>query len=208
MAAGLPNHQAIRQVKTTSGNSPATNGQYGEAAGQTFIDGIPTMLNASGFVATWDGTTITNGILGISPGAAHNLATNAKGAPTQPFGSVQGGAAFVYGSVPNQPAAVNIAPGTPLADGRLVIELALPDVWYEGQIDNSSTGTASTAVTLIKGIFGLTVDATGHWYVDLYKNAAATAVLVVKQLDPRDPLGTSFGRVWFTFLPTSSQLYT
>lgn len=205
MALGLTNHQAIRQVKTTSGNAPLTTGQYGEAASQTFIDGTPVELNGSGFIAAWDGTTITNGILGICPGVANNLSSNAKGAPVQPFGSVGLGAGLTFGSVPNQPSAVNIAMGSPLVDGRQVVELAVPDTWFEAQIDNSSTGTAVTAVTLVGGQYGMTKDTTGHWCVDLNKTGGS-AVLVIKELNPIDALGTSFGRVWFTFLYSSSQL--
>lgn len=204
MAAGLTNHQAIRQVKTTSGNSPLTNGQYGEKAGQTFIDGTPVMLS-TGYVQAWDGITTAFGILGICPGIANNLSANAKGAPTQPFGQVQGGAGLVFGSVPNQPSAQNVPFGAPLVDGRQVVELAVPDTWFEGQIDNASTGTAVTAVTLVGTQYGLTIDTTGHWFVDLNKTAGS-AVLVVKQLNPVDPLGQPFGRVWFTFLPGASQL--
>lgn len=204
MAAGLTNHQAIRQVKTTSGNAPLANGQYGEKAAQTFIDGTPVMLNA-GFIQAWDGTTITGGILGICPGLGNNLASNALGAPLQPYGSVGLGSGLKFGSVPNQPSAVNIPFGAPLADGRQVVEIATPDTWFEGQIDNTSTGTAPTAVALIGSQYGLTIDATGHWYVDLSKTAGS-AVLVIKELNPVDPLGTQFGRVWFTFLITSCQL--
>ena len=205
MAAGLTNHQAIRQVKTTSGNSPLSSGQYGEAASQTFIDGTPVELNGSGYIAAWDGTTITAGILGICPGVANNLSSNAKGAPAQPYGSVGLGAGLTFGSVPNQPSAVNIPRGAPLVDGRQVVELAVPDTWFEAQIDNASSGTAVTAVTLVGVNYGLTKDSTGHWYVDLNKTGV-NAVLVIKQLNPVDPLGTSFGRVWFSFLETSSQL--
>lgn len=201
MAAGLTNHQAIRQVKTTSGNSPLTNGVYGEKAAQTFIDGTPVMLS-TGYIQAWDGTTTTNGILGICPGVANNLASNAKGAPSQPYGQVQGGAGLTFGSVPNQPSAVNIPFGAPLVDGRQVVELAVPDNWFEAQIDNSSTGTAVTAVTLPGTQAGLTIDSSGHWYVDLFKSG----VLVIKQLNPVDPIGQAFGRVWFTFLPGASQL--
>jgi hypothetical protein len=206
MAAGLTNHQAIRQVKTTSGNAPLTTGQYGEKASQTFIDGTPVQLT-TGYVAAWDGTTVSQGILGICPGVANNLSSNAKGAPAQPFGSVGLGAGLTFGSVPNQSSAVNIPYGAPLVDGRQVVELAVPDSWFEAQIDNASTGTAVTAVTLVGGTYGLTIDATGHWYVDLNKTGGS-AVLVIKELNPSDPLGTSFGRVWFTFLPAASQLYT
>ena len=204
MPAGLTNHQAIRQVKTTSGNAPLTNGVYGEKAAQTFIDGTPVQLS-TGFVQAWDGSTTTNGILGICPGVANNLASNALGAPTYPYGQVQTGANLKFGSVPNQPGAINIPFGAPLVDGRQVVELAVPDNWFEAQIDNATTGTAVTAVTLVGIQYGLTVDTTGHWFVDTGKTGA-TAVLVIKQLNPADPIGTSFGRVWFTFLPAASQL--
>lgn len=205
MANGLTNHQAIRQVKTTSGNSPLTSGQYKEGASQTFIDGTPVELNSSGYIIAWDGTTLTNGILGICPGVANNLASAGKGAPAQPYGSVGLGAGLTFGSVPNQPSAVNIPRGAPLVDGRQVVELAVPDTWFEAQIDNSNTGSAVTAITQVGVQYGLTIDATGHWFVDLYKTGVNAAV-VIKQLNPVDPLGTSFGRVWFTFLPTVSQL--
>jgi hypothetical protein len=208
MAAGLSTHQHIRQVKTTSGNSPLTTGQIGEAAGQTFMGGTPVMKSTTtnpGYIVAWDGTTLVAGILGISPGFANNLPTNAAGAPIQPFGSVQRGANLTFGNVFNQPLAVNIPMGAPLSDGRLVIELAVPDTWFEAQIDNDTTGTAPTANTLVGGQYGLTIDTAGQWYVDLAKTGA-NAALVVKQLNPADPLGTPFGRVWFTFLPTVSQL--
>lgn len=205
MANGLANHQAIRQVKTTSGNAPKTDGEYGEALSQTFIDGTPVELNASKYVAAWDGTTIAAGILGICPGVANNLASNALGAPIQPFGSVGRGANLTFGSVPNQPSAVNIPRGAPLVDGRQVVFIANTDTWFEAQIDNSTTGVAITAVALVGGQYGMTIDATGHWFVDLGKTGAS-AVLVVKQLAPYDPLGSAFGRVWFQFLLASCQL--
>ena len=204
MAAGLTNHQAVRQVKTSSGNSPSTTGVYTEGASQSFIDGTPVELSAGNIIA-WDGTTITNGILGIAPGVANNLASAGLGAPSLPFGGVGRGAGLTFGSVPNQSTAVNIPYGAPLVDGRQVVELAIPDTWFEAQIDNSTTGTATTAITLLDGQYGLTKDTTGHWYIDLGKTGAS-AVLVIKQLNPADPLGTAFGRVWFSFLSTSYQL--
>ena len=149
MAAGLTNHQAIRQVKTTSGNSPLTSGQYPEAASQTFLDGTPVELNGSGYIAAWDGTTLTAGILGICPGVANNLASAGLGAPSQPFGSVGRGAGLTFGSVPNQTSAVNIPTGAPLVDGRQVVEIAVPDTWFEAQIDNSNTGTAVTSLAQV-----------------------------------------------------------
>jgi hypothetical protein len=214
MPAGLNTHQRIRQVKTTSGNSPLTTGQIGEAAGQLFVGGSPVMKStgtpagSAGYIVAWDGTTLANppGILGISQGDANNLATNAKGAPQQPFGSVQLGANLTFGSVVNQPTAVNIPRGAPLADGRLVIDLAVPDTWFEAQIDNNSTGTAVIANTLVGSQYGLTIGPDGKtWFVDLAKTGASAAV-VIKQINPADALGTPFGRVWFSFLPTVGQL--
>jgi hypothetical protein len=217
----LANHQNIRQVKTTSGNSPLTTGQIGEAASQQFWSGTPVMKSntspSAGYIIAWDGTSTTNttaggGILGISPGDANNLPFNANGAPQQPFGSVQTGANLTFGRVQNQMPplgyAVNIPRGAPLSDGRLVIELAVPDTWFEAQIDNNA-GTASViAPTLVGGVYGLTVDTSGKWYVDLAKvGAAGGGVLVIKQLNPADPLGQPNGRVWFTFLPTATQLF-
>jgi hypothetical protein len=102
--------------------------------------------------------------------------------------------------------AVNIPRGAPLSDGRLVIELAVPDNWFEGQIDNNTGASAVTSANLVTGQFGLTVDTFGQWYVDLAK-VGANAVLVIKQLNPADALGTPYGRVWFTFLPQASQLF-
>ena len=207
MPNGISFHQPIRQVKTTSGNAPLTSGVYGEAAGQVFVDGTPVQLNAGGFLKNWDGATITAGILGIAPGVANNLSANAKGAPVQPFGSVGLGAGITFGSVPFQPLAVNIPHGAPLVDGRQVVELAVSDTWFEAQIDNSSTGVAVTAITQVGVQYGLTQETggAGRWYVDLFKTGAG-ACLVIKQLDPVDPVGTPFGRVWFTFLDLVFQL--
>lgn len=208
MASGLATHQAITQVKTYSGNDPMKL-SIPELASQlpTIVKpGVPLELSA-GFAAIWDGTTITKGIIGICTGFGQNLASNGKGAPVPPFGQVgPPGAIQTWGSVPNQPNAVNIAPGTPMATGRQeAIHLAVLDTWFEAQIDNSSTGTAVTARTLVGGDYGLTVDANNNWYVDLFKTGGS-AVLVINQLNPLDPIGTAFGRVWFSFLPAAYAL--
>lgn len=208
MAANLTNHQAIGQVKTTSGNSPLMTGEIGEAASQTFLDGVPVQINGSGFIQEWDGTTVSLGIAGVGTAPANNLASNALGAPTQPFGSVGRGANLTFGSVPNQPLAVNIPHGAPLVDGRVVMYLPAPgETWFEAQIDNSTAGAYATALTQVGSEFGLTKDATGHWYVDLNKTTVGTnTVVVIRQLNPIDPVGTNGGRVWFVFLTGAAQL--
>jgi hypothetical protein len=208
MAAGLTTHQPINFVKTQSGNDPLKL-SFPEKAGQlasVVMPGVPLELS-SGYAAIWDGITLAKGIVGIATGYGQNLATDGAGAPVPPFGPVTGsGAIQTWGSVQNQPNAHNIAPGTPMATGRQeAVHLATGDTWFEAQIDNSSTGTAVTARTLVGGSYGLTVDASGYWYVDLNKTAG-NAVLVIKELNPLDPIGTAFGRVWFAFLAASYQL--
>src|SRR6266702_4214567 len=79
MASLLANHIPIEVVKTTDDTTELTNTEQ-EAAGQTFLQGVPVQLNA-GNVQVWDGVTIAGGILGISLENAHNLATAGAGAP-------------------------------------------------------------------------------------------------------------------------------
>ena len=207
MAAGLTFHQPINFVKTYSGNDPMKL-SFPELASQTasvIMPGVPLELS-SGFAAIWDGATYTKGIVGIATQYGQNLATNGAGAPVPPFGQVTGsGAIQTWGVVPNQPNAHNIAPGTPMATGRQeAVHLAVGDTWFEAQIDNSNTGAAVTSRALVGSDYQLTVDANGFWYVDLYKTA--NPVLTIVQLNPLDAIGTSFGRVWFTFLASAYQL--
>ena len=209
MAAGLSTHQPITQVKTYSGNDPAKLAFPEEASQLPSIvfPGVPLQLAADGGAQIWDGSTVTKGIVGIASGFGQNLASLGLGAPVPPFGQVTGGGAIQYwGTVPNQPLAHNIAPGTPAATGRQeAIQLATTDTWFEAQIDNSSTGVAVTARTLVGVNYGLTVDANNYWYVDLNKTTS-TAVLTIVELNPLDPIGTSFGRVWFVFMNRAYQL--
>lgn len=208
MAANLSNHQAIGQVKTTSGNSPLMTGEIGEAASQTYLDGVPVQINGSGYIQEWDGTTVSLGIAGVATAPGNNLGSAGKGAPTQPFGSVGQGANLTFGSVPNQSSAVNIPTGAPLVDGRVNMYLPAPgETWFEAQIDNSAAGAYATALIQQGTEYGLTKDATGHWYVDLNKTTVGTnTVVLVRQLNPLDPVGTNGGRVWFVFLVGAAQL--
>jgi len=205
--AVLAYHEPITQVKTYSGNSPMALSfpEYQSESATVIQPGVPLQLN-SGYAAVWNGSTYTKGIVGIASGFGQNLATSGAGAPVPPFGQVTGGGAIQYwGSVPNQPSAHNIAPGTPMATGRQeAVFLAVADTIFEAQIDNSNTGSAVTSRALVSTDYQLTVDANGLWYVDLYKTA--NPVLVIVQLNPLDPIGTANGRVWFTFLPSAYQL--
>lgn len=201
MAANLADHQMIRVVQTVSGNSPKTLA-INEKAGQTFKAGTPVQLTA-GVVLEWDGATVANGILGITTQDGSNLATDGKGAPGA-FGSVGApGTSTTFGSVPYQTSAVNIPHGAPMSDGRTVVELADLDTVFEAQVDNSAGGAYATAQAQIGGKYGLTKDASGHWYVDLNK---ANAV-IIQAINPIDGVGVNGGRVFFTFLQSAQQLF-
>ena len=139
MAALLSVHYPIIPIITTSGNTEQTQG-IPEKATQTFKLGVFVQLNA-GFVQQWDGSTYSQGILGVSLIPASNLASNGLGAPTN-FGQITGpGAIQTYGNVVNQPNGLNIALGTPITDGRTLVALANSDTIFEIQVDSSS-GTA------------------------------------------------------------------
>lgn len=77
---------------------------------------------------------------------------------------------------------------------------ALPGYEFEGSIDDSSAiGTGAIAATDQYAAFGITEDASGVWYVDKNKTAAADVRVRVTKL--LDPVATVNGRVRFVFLP-------
>src|SRR5215831_6891319 len=111
-------HLPIMQVQNKANTTPFTKAIV-EAAGQSFARGTPVQKNASGYSQAWDGTTVTTGLLGIAESFGLNLATPGAGAPTYPWGQVTGTISISsYGSVPNQPNAVNISLGAPVSEGR------------------------------------------------------------------------------------------
>lgn len=188
MAANLTVHYPIQPIQTTSGNTEETK-DIPEKATQTFKLGVFVQLNA-GYVQQWDGTTYTNGILGVSLIPASNLATNGAGAPA-PFGQITGpGAIQTYGSVQNQPNAVNIAVGTPITDGRTLVALANSDTIFEIQCDNSSGAVPSDYTptqAMVGSQFGATIDAGGTMYLDLGKTTTGTnTCLEIIELSPVD----------------------
>jgi hypothetical protein len=181
-AANLTTHLPILQVLEKAGTTPYTSSQP-EAAGQTFLSGSPVQLNGSGFVQAWDGTTVTAGILGVSESFGSNLGSAGLGAPVAPFGGVTGNIAIqTWGSVVNQPSAVNIALGTPVTDGRTLYIEPNQDNIFQALYDNS-TGTVTanwtTTQATVGAILGLTKDANGYWYVDGGKTGASAVVQVV-----------------------------
>lgn len=207
MPANLLFHQPFTQVKTISGNNPEMTGQYPEAAAQTFAIGVPVQLNTAGYLQQWDSTTVPFGFAGISKSYGTNLGAPGKGAPIPPFGIVGLGAGITFGSVPNQPQAVNIVLGAPMVDGRQVIYIINQDTIFEGQIDNSTGGAYATTLAMVKLQAGISFDSSipPQAYVDIGKTGANAAV-VIKALSPLDPIGTNGGRVWFQFLPAAQQL--
>lgn len=215
MPANLLYHGPIGTVQTTSGLTPLTVATP-EKAGQTFTYGVPIQINA-GYSQVWDGATITNGIAGFSLTTGLNLATNGAGAPGG-FSQIGApGSIQTYGSVPNQPAAANIAVGSPISDGRTLFESAIALNIFEAVFDNSAGGSAASYTPLQSQIgtqFGLTVDANGQWYVDNGKTTPGTnTVVVMVGINPIDQVPGVAGtyivnaRVRFQVLATAHQLY-
>lgn len=189
----LTYHQPIGTVETTSGLTPFTV-SFLEKSGQTFKIGVPVQVNA-GYMQQWDGATITAGIAGMSLTYGLNLATNGLAAPGAfsqigPPGSIQ-----TYGSVQNQPSALNIAVGAPISDGRTLLEAAIGANIFEATFDNS-TGTVAANYTILQtqigSQFGLTIDANNQWYVDGGKTTAGTnTVVTVVGVNPADQTSTA-----------------
>jgi hypothetical protein len=215
MPANLAFHQPICTVETTTGLTPFTNAQP-EKAAQTYKIGVPVQLNA-GFIQQWDGATLTNSIAGFSLIPASNLASNGLGQPGAFTQIGPPGAIATYGTVPNQPAASNIAVGTPITDGRALFETSVDNNIFEATFDNSTGGSAASYTPTQAQIgtqFGLTADTNGQFYVDGGKITAGTNTCVVLVgINPID-LTTTGGvyainaRVRFQVLNTARQIFT
>ena len=204
-AANLTTHLPIVQVQNKANTTPFTSAQP-EKAGQTFKFGTPVQLSNLGFVQAWDGATVAAGILGVAESFGQNLASAGAGAPVPPFGGITGTIAIAtYGSVPNQPSGVNIAIGTPVADGRTLYIEPNQDNIFQALIDNSNGLVASDWTPTLASIgvaYGLTVDANGFWYVDKNKTGG-NAVLQIVAL----PFGSYLNApVNFVFLTSAIQI--
>jgi hypothetical protein len=202
----ITNHGPIIPVMNRANTAPLTKA-LAELSSQTFKFGTPVQNNGSGYCKAWDGTTITAGILGIAESPGQNLSSSGKGAPGMPFGPIgPPGAIQTYGFVPNETSAVNIALGTPVADGRTLFVEANDDNVFQAVFDNSA-GTVAADYTPtqadIGASYGLTVDSNGFWYVDKNKTGGS-AVLQIQDVNPLDGFIVN-ARVLFKFLVASEQ---
>jgi hypothetical protein len=185
----------IHMVQTVSGNQ-ARMRRLPEEAGQTFLAGTPVQLAAGdGGVKAWDGVTVANGLAGFSKEFGNNLAVLG----VTPTAAVNPTPQPSFGSVPNEPQAVNIT--RPLfRDGRQGFEVAVQDTIFLGQVGPAQV----TAATDIGKQYGMTQDSDFHWYVDKTKTGASAVVEIVR-LDPNDQSATPRG-VYFIVLPSAAQI--
>jgi len=207
-APNLPIHLPIIQVLEKANTTPFTSAQP-EAAGQSFTNGTPVQLNGSGYVQAWDGVTTSAGILGVAESFGQNLGSAGVGAPVYPWGQITGNIAIAtFGSVPNQPSGVNIALGTPVADGRTLYIEPNQDNIFEAMYDNSAGTTQSNYTptqATIGATFGMTKDSAGpYWYVDANKTGGS-AILQVVGINPTDGFIVN-ARVRFVFLTAAVQI--
>src|SRR5258708_31387476 len=204
MASLLANHIPIEVVKTTDDTTELTNTEQ-EAAGQTFLQGVPVQLNA-GNVQVWDGVTIAGGILGVSLENAHNLSTAGAGAPTAftPFGFP--GTGVTFGTVPNQPAAFNIPEGSPFSLGMLTYAEAVVTTIFREQVDNSTGAATIPTKANIRTQYGISFDANNHAYIDFAKvTPGVNTVVIIYDLDPIDG-SIANARILFKFIKAAMQL--
>jgi hypothetical protein len=205
--ANLTTHGPISFAQSISQKGPFSIG-WPERAGQTFKSGVPIMPYTTGltkFTQEWDGTTVALGIWGIGYAPGSNLPTNGAGAPVQ-FGPVgPPRAQSTFGSVINQPNAVNIAVGSPASDGRTLFMQALQDTIFQAIYDNS-TGTVAADYTPTSGqvgtAYGLTKDANGFWYIDGGVTGGNAVAEIVGQ-DPDYGFGFVNGIVRFKIIASA-----
>lgn len=175
MASDTGKSIPIHAARTVSGNQPAYR-RLPEEATQTFLDGTPVQIDTgTSGVQAWPGdggNPVTDAIVGFSGEAASNLVT------------VGVAKTLTFGSVPNQPLAVNIPRGAPLNDGKVGFEVAVDDSIFHGQ------GNTTMAVTDVGKSYGLAIDTDLHWYVD--KTDAVNVCVRIVGLDENDPRGCYF----------------
>ena len=206
MPSNLTDHSEITVFKSLVNNADLTYA-INEKATQVYLRGVPAMLTVGGVVQEWDGVSFLGGsgtgILGISEAKGANLPTDGAGAPTKLADSIGfPGATPTTSGIPYFANAVNIFRGVPATDGRGKGSVANDDVVFIGQVDNNAFAVAADATPVQADIgkeFGLTKDATGHWYIDRAKTTVGTnTAVVVVGLDP--VVGSSLnGLVQFMF---------
>lgn len=206
MPANLTTHIPIIQTKNKANTTPFTYAQP-ELAGQTFPTGSPVMIDPTGYMKVWDGTTASL-VAGVAESFGQNLGTNGAGAPAPPWGGITGtGALQTYGIVPFQPNAVNIALGAPVIDGRTLFTSPGVDNVYEAIFDNASGAVAADYTPVQSDIgkqYGLTKDANNFWYVDKSKATAGTNTSIqIVGINTADGSVVN-ARVQFVFLPAQT----
>lgn len=182
-----------------------------EESGQTAPYGTPVQINATdGGLMAWAGSVVVESIAGIlaEGNGFSNLGTTGVGAP-QGFTPVLGAGSVVgsYAANPNQPAAVITPSLVPINDGRAGYFVASPTTVFVAKVGNAGSAIATTNQMLgtAANQFGLTKDSNNYWYVDTSKTGGSACVQLVG-LDPRDPVGTVGGRVFFVFMTAATQI--
>lgn len=159
-----------------------------EVSGNTQKQGCACVVS-SGYVnersAIDDGT---KQIAGFTSEAAHDLSSS--GVPET----------LTYGSVQNQPAAVNIPMGAPLSDGMLGFYPANAQVLFEGVVDDAATLAQSN----VGVVYGLTKGSNGFWFVDTTITVVNSGACV-KVEELIDPIGTLAGKVAFRVMAVRQQ---
>ena len=181
----------IHSIQSVSGNQPRIR-RLAEKAAQTWLAGTPVIVDATGFLIAatsplTGGATLS--LCGLTKEFGANLATSGV-AQQQTFGSV-----------PNEPSAVNISRPY-FNDGLSGVEIAVVDTVFLAQVGPAQV----TSQAIVGTQAGLTKDTDNHWYVDLTRNTPGTnTVCTIVKLDPNDQSATPRG-VYITFLPVVVQL--
>lgn len=180
-----------------------------EEAGQTFLYGMPVMINATdGGVQLWDGTVGAGHLVaGVAAQNAQNLGTTGAGAPSG-FSPVLGPGSSIgsFAANANQSLAVITPPMVPITDGFNYFFIASPTTIFRAKYGTTNNPTATTN-QLVGTSLGMTKD-TGNnfWYIDSAKTGASALVNIVG-LDPLDPVGTVGGHVLFSFIFTDVSIF-
>lgn len=159
-----------------------------EVASNTQKQGCPCYVS-SGYAA--ERTVINDGtdqIAGFTSEAAHNLSSSGVAST------------LTYGSVQNQPSAVNIPIGAPLSDGKLGFYTANDSVLFIGVVDDAAT----LAQSMVGTVYGLTKGSNGFWFVDTSITAVASGACV-KVEELVDAIGTVAGKVAFRVMAVRQQ---
>jgi hypothetical protein len=180
-----------------------------EESGQTFLYGMPVMINSTdGGVQIWDGSVGAGHLIaGVAMQNAQNLGTTGAGAPSG-FSPILGPGSSIgnYAANPNQSLAVITPPMVPITDGYNYFAVASPNTIFRCKYGTTNNPTATTN-QLVGTSIGMTKD-TGNnfWYADSAKTGAS-AVLNIVGLDPLDPVGTVGGHILFTFIITDTSIF-